>query len=103
MNRPVTHEDALEKAVNSLPDTPEGIAALLIRERVKGWPLDAKRCPLAVYLTQVTGKEVTIGTAKVWHAPGEGLPLTPAMSEFTRRFDLDNEMPGRGELLDPLI
>jgi hypothetical protein len=79
---------SLEQALAALPDTPDGIAALLREQGIRGVRTDPCACPLAVYLTglnieapSVTESVVSINGAEEWM-------FTPDHIEaFVRRFD----------------
>lgn len=75
----------LEKVVADLPDTAEGIAAMLREADIKG-DHQCRTCPLAVWLSMQVGEPVTLGSpcctmsgATVW--------LPPAAREFVGLFD----------------
>ena len=97
--------EALQAALDSLPDTPEGIADMLIAAGIRGEPQCATLCPLAVWMTSTVGSEVAIwengdggfdvGTvehANPWRYTNR-LPLSDIGCIFVKLFDSDEPWP----------
>lgn len=86
-------------ALRALGDSPGAIAKSLRKKGIKGTPLDACKCPLALYLSQATGFHAVVGdvegsVSRIEIYPGEGhnIPLvvlqgSKVAQKFVEKFD----------------
>lgn len=83
----------LESAVTALPTTSAAaVARFLVAQDVKGWRVVAKSCPLAKYISKVTGTAAAVSQAyAIAFTYGEGITartdLPEAASAFITAFD----------------
>jgi len=86
---------AVQAAVEKLGElgSADAIARLLAREGIRGARGLSAICPLAVYLSRVVGKPVTVGMTS-WYINDEfGGDLPDAVVDFIAAFDDDGAYP----------
>lgn len=77
----------LVEALAALPDTADGIAAMLAEAGIKGRRVSAFDCPLACWLSRQIGSSVSVAYSARIRGTDERIPLAAATGEFRFRFD----------------
>jgi hypothetical protein len=82
---------SLAEAVRTLDGLRSDQIAALLRERyVTGQPQMACKCPLAIYLSQLTGALVNVAYTTCWtghDVGGDSVKMSQGMSDFVNEFD----------------
>lgn len=82
---------SLEEAVGTLNlNSALDVRDLLLKEEIKGVPIRIHECPLAVYLSRVTGEPVYVGVSSATPVKGATVPLPPAACQFRSFFDMSH-------------
>lgn len=88
---PEARTQTLKAVLRELPTDPDEIARLLGRHGIVGTPQTNARCPLAKYLTRMTGQSLRVihnlfGRLMAVDPP-VGVALPPAAAKFVKSFD----------------